>query len=107
MQKNTFLQKPNEIEFIRAPIVEQKTCQSYIDNVNKLVQDQQEGRLFAVVHLMGKQYKITAGDIIVIEGYWPPTIGDKIRLEKVMEIGNEGFRVEQNDRGKNVWLDKY
>lgn len=85
MQKNTFLQKPENVEFTKAPIVEQKTCQSYINNVNKLVQDQQEGRLFAVIHVMGKQYKITAGDIIVIEGYWPPTTSDRIRMEKVIE----------------------
>lgn len=42
-----------------------------------------EGRLFAVIQVMGKQYKVTAGDILVFEGYWAPTIGDKIRMEKV------------------------
>lgn len=69
MQKNTFLQNPSKVEFVKTPIVEQKTCQSIINNVNKLVRDQAEGRLFAVVHLCGKQYKVTAGDIVVIEGY--------------------------------------
>lgn len=84
--RNTFLQKPNSIEFIKTPIVEQKTCQSVINNVNKTVQEQNEGRLFAVIQVMGKQYKVTAGDIIVLEGYWAPTIGDKLRMEKVCQI---------------------
>jgi large subunit ribosomal protein L21 len=73
------------VEFLKTPTVEQKTCQSFINNVNKLVKEQAEGRLFAVIHLCGKQYKVTAGDILVIEGYWPPTIGDKLRLEKVKQ----------------------
>lgn len=84
VQAKTLLQSPSKVEFLKSPIVEQKTCQSIINNVNKLVKSQEEGRLFAVVHLCGKQYKVTAGDIVVIEGYWPPTIGDKIRLEKVV-----------------------
>lgn len=81
--RNTFLQKPKEIEFIKSPIIEQKSCGSIVNNVNQLVQKQAEGRLFAVVQIMGKQYKVTGGDIIILEGYWAPTIGDKIRMEKV------------------------
>lgn len=59
--------------------------------MNKLVIGQSEGRLFAIVHLCGKQFKVTAGDLIVIEGYWAPTIGDKIRLEKVLVVGGNEF----------------
>lgn len=51
--------------------------------MNNQIAQQNEGRLFAVVHLVGKQFKITTGDIIIVEGYWPPNIGDKIRLDKV------------------------
>lgn len=83
MQKNTFFENANKVEFLKSPIVEKKTCASVIGNVNNIVNRQGEGRLFAVVHLCGKQYKVTAGDIVVIEGYWAPTIGDNIRLEKV------------------------
>lgn len=96
MQKNTFLQNPSKVEFVKTPIVEQKTCQSIINNVNKLVRDQAEGRLFAVVHLCGKQYKVTAGDIVVIEGYWPPTTGDKIRLEKVKPHNTSNQSIKPN-----------
>lgn len=84
--KKSFFEEANKIEFLKKPNVAQNTCQNVIENVNKLVSQQAEGRLFAVVHLCGKQYKITAGDIVVIEGYWPPTSGDQIRLEKVNEM---------------------
>ena len=41
------------------------------------------GRLFAVVHINMEQRKITTEDILVINGFFPPQIGDRIRLEKV------------------------
>lgn len=42
------------------------------------------GRLFAVVHIKGSQYKITEGDILVIGNYHlEADIGEKIRLNKV------------------------
>ncbi|XP_011180571.1 39S ribosomal protein L21, mitochondrial [Zeugodacus cucurbitae] len=71
--------------------LEQKECQDVFDKVDKQIAERQEGRLFAIVHLCGKQFKITAGDIILVEGYWPPTIGDEIRLEKVLLAGAKDF----------------
>lgn len=59
----------------------------------KLVDDKSEGRLFANVQLCGKQFKVTAGDLIVIQGYWAPTIGDEIRLEKVLIAGGDKFTI--------------
>jgi large subunit ribosomal protein L21 len=56
-----------------------------ITKVNKQLQQQREGRLFAVVHVCGKQFKVTTEDIIIIEGNWAPQIGDKLKLEKVEE----------------------
>jgi large subunit ribosomal protein L21 len=53
--------------------------------VNEQLQQQREGRLFAVVHICGKQFKVTTEDIIIIEGHWAPQIGDKLKLEKVGE----------------------
>lgn len=55
-----------------------------------LVNDQlakgEEGRLFAVIHVAGKQFVVTQEDIIIIHGPWPPSIGDQIKLEKVRYI---------------------
>ncbi|KAK9496632.1 hypothetical protein O3M35_013113 [Rhynocoris fuscipes] len=62
-----------------------------IAQVNELVAQGKEGRLFAVVHLCGKQFKVTAEDVIIVEGYWPPKNGDEIKLEKVLLVGGRDF----------------
>ncbi|XP_055855126.1 39S ribosomal protein L21, mitochondrial [Episyrphus balteatus] len=72
-----------------------KTAQDY-QNIFRKVNDnlsspESHGRLFAVVHLCGKQFKVTSGDIIVVEGYWPPTVSDRIHLEKVLLVGGNNF----------------
>lgn len=50
-----------------------------------------ENRLFAVVHLCGKQFKVTDNDLILVDGYWPPNVGDRIRLQKVLLAGGRDF----------------
>ncbi|XP_055694547.1 39S ribosomal protein L21, mitochondrial [Lutzomyia longipalpis] len=65
--------------------------QKIIDRVNQQVISREEGRLFAVVHLCGKQFKVTSGDIIVVEGEWPPDAGDRVRLDKVLIVGGKDF----------------
>ncbi|XP_055703676.1 39S ribosomal protein L21, mitochondrial [Phlebotomus papatasi] len=65
--------------------------QKTIERVNQQLAAKEEGRLFAVVHLCGKQFKVTSGDIIVVEGGWPPDAGDKIRLDKVLAAGGKDF----------------
>ncbi|XP_049292006.1 39S ribosomal protein L21, mitochondrial [Anopheles funestus] len=67
------------------------TDKNTVDTVNKQVENGSEGRLFAVVQLCGKQFKITSGDIIVVEGYWPPENGDRLRLDKVLLAGSKDF----------------
>lgn len=52
--------------------------------MNTLIADGKQGRLFAIIHVAGKQFKVTDGDVIIIEGYWPPNVGDKISLDKVL-----------------------
>ncbi|KAH8373478.1 hypothetical protein KR009_010574 [Drosophila setifemur] len=68
-----------------------KEGQSICERINQQVAKSEQGRLFAVVHLCGKQFKITPGDIILVEGYWPPTIGDEISLDKVLLAGAKDF----------------
>lgn len=70
---------------------EQKKCSEVFSKINQQLAKKEEGRMFAVVHLCGKQFKITAGDIILVEGYWPPDVGDQIRLEKVLLAGAKDF----------------
>uniref|UniRef100_A0A1I8MYR3 Large ribosomal subunit protein bL21m n=1 Tax=Musca domestica TaxID=7370 RepID=A0A1I8MYR3_MUSDO len=85
------LELPTTADLQEVSKEEQKECQKIFDKVNQQLAKKEEGRLFAVVHLCGKQFKITPGDIILVEGYWPPTIGDEIRLEKVMLAGAKDF----------------
>lgn len=54
------------------------------DDCNKIVQDPRSSRLFAVVMIGGSQFKITTEDVIMVKNHFYPTIGDRIRLEKVL-----------------------
>lgn len=55
--------------------------------------ERKQGRLFAVVHVAGKQVKVTEGDVVIVEGYWPPNAGDKISLDKVLLVGASDFTI--------------
>nr|BAN20883.1 mitochondrial ribosomal protein L21 [Riptortus pedestris] len=70
---------------------ELKITRDTISCVNEHIKNGKEGRLFAVVHVCGKQFKITPEDIIIVEGYWPPRNGDEIKLEKVLLVGGLNF----------------
>ncbi|XP_071452718.1 large ribosomal subunit protein bL21m [Hetaerina americana] len=60
-------------------------------NVNKQLKENSQGRLFAVIQLCGKQFKVTTEDLIIVEGYWDPQAGDKIKMEKVLLVGSSDF----------------
>ncbi|XP_046329525.2 39S ribosomal protein L21, mitochondrial-like [Haliotis rufescens] len=62
-----------------------------ISNIESKLGSADLGRLFAVVHVGGKQRKVTSEDIIIVEHNFPPTVGDKIRLEKVLMVGSKDF----------------
>jgi large subunit ribosomal protein L21 len=61
------------------------------NEINKQIAMNRIGRMFAVVQVCGKQFKVTENDIIIIEGYWPPNIGDRLKLEKVLLVGSTDF----------------
>lgn len=67
-----------------------ETTKDIIATCNKLATEQ-VSRNFAIVHLLGKQWRVTDGDLLVVEGYWPPNIGDEIRLDKVLLAGTKDF----------------
>ncbi|KAL2748330.1 hypothetical protein V1477_003615 [Vespula maculifrons] len=69
----------------------EKLMKDVIKEINKQIATDRVGRLFAIVHICGKQFKITENDIIIMQGYWPPTIGDKLKLEKVLLVGGTDF----------------
>lgn len=44
------------------------------------------GRLFAVVHIQGKQRKLTTNDLVLMKYHLEAEVGEKIVLNKVREI---------------------
>ncbi|CAD6188492.1 unnamed protein product [Caenorhabditis auriculariae] len=50
-------------------------------------------KLFAVVYVNGRQWKVTDGDLISLEGNLPLAIGDEINLEKVLMVGGANFSI--------------
>uniref|UniRef100_A0A336L989 Large ribosomal subunit protein bL21m n=1 Tax=Culicoides sonorensis TaxID=179676 RepID=A0A336L989_CULSO len=75
---------------VSSPKVQAKPSK-ILNEIKKHVSQKDTGRLFAIVHLCGKQFKVTDGDIVIVDGYWPPTIGDKIRIDKVLLAGSRDF----------------
>lgn len=61
------------------------------NEINNQIAMDRTGRMFAVVQVCGKQFKVTENDIIIIEGFWPPNIGDRLKLEKVLLVGSTDF----------------
>ncbi|XP_029988806.1 large ribosomal subunit protein bL21m [Sphaeramia orbicularis] len=62
-----------------------------VGTVNRLVAQQNFGRLFAVVHFAGRQWKVTDEDLILVENHIEAECGDRIRMEKVLLIGAQDF----------------
>ncbi|XP_058788757.1 large ribosomal subunit protein bL21m isoform X2 [Phymastichus coffea] len=78
-------------EVQKSTIEEEKLVEDVSKAINEQVAEDKTGRLFAIVHLAGKQFKITESDILVIKGYWAPNPGDQIKLEKVLLVGGTDF----------------
>lgn len=62
-----------------------------ISKVNNQIVKGSHGRLFAVVYIHGHQHLVTQEDLLIVQGVFPPSIGDVIRLEKVLCVGGQDF----------------
>lgn len=62
-----------------------------ISKINSQISNTMHGRLFAVIHIGGKQVRVTDGDLVMVEGVSPTNVGDIIRLEKVLLVGSKDF----------------
>ncbi|XP_032675252.1 39S ribosomal protein L21, mitochondrial [Odontomachus brunneus] len=69
----------------------EQICTDVTNEINNQIVMNRTGRLFAVVQICGKQFKVTENDIIIIEGFWPPNIGEHLKLEKVLLVGSTDF----------------
>ncbi|XP_048042102.1 39S ribosomal protein L21, mitochondrial [Megalobrama amblycephala] len=73
------------------PEEEGKKHQVIVQKVKSLIEKGEYGRLFAVVHFAGRQWKVTNEDLILIENHIDAACGDRIRLEKVLLVGGNDF----------------
>ncbi|ELK13240.1 39S ribosomal protein L21, mitochondrial, partial [Pteropus alecto] len=73
------------------PAEETRHHAEVVQKVNELIATGQHGRLFAVVHFAGHQWKVTAEDLILIENALDVACGERIRLEKVLLVGADDF----------------
>ncbi|CAK6975661.1 S ribosomal protein L21%2C mitochondrial [Scomber scombrus] len=62
-----------------------------VSTVNQIIHQQDFGRIFAVVHFSGRQWKVTTEDLILIENHIEADCGERIRMEKVLLVGGEDF----------------
>uniref|UniRef100_A0A131Z298 Large ribosomal subunit protein bL21m n=1 Tax=Rhipicephalus appendiculatus TaxID=34631 RepID=A0A131Z298_RHIAP len=62
-----------------------------LESVNAQIADDTTGRLFAIVYIHGKQFKVTPEDLVLVQADMPVDIGDSLRLEKVLLVGARDF----------------
>ena len=67
------------------------TSQAVFDNVNALITTNQLGQTFAVIHIYSQQHLVHLGDIITLNKAIPAEVGEKIKLERCLLVGNQNF----------------
>lgn len=88
----TSLSRPPWPEVVAVPEEEtRRRHAAVVSSVNQRIDRQDFGRLFAVVHFAGRQWKVTDEDLILIENHIEAECGDRIRMEKVLLVGAQDF----------------
>lgn len=70
-------------KFVADTVHHDKEVQQLYNKFNDLAKDKVQNRLFAVIQIGNEQRKVTTEDIICKVDEFHPTIGDRIRFEKV------------------------
>jgi large subunit ribosomal protein L21 len=50
-------------------------------------------RLFAVIHMFGKQRLVTNGDLIMVDQHLPLECGEKLLINKCLVLGGKDFSI--------------
>ncbi|XP_077428278.1 large ribosomal subunit protein bL21m [Vanacampus margaritifer] len=88
----TSLSRPPWPETRPVPEEEQRREHAALTSaVNRLIEQDDFGRLFAVVHVAGRQWKVTDEDLILLENHVQAACGERLRLEKVLLVGARDF----------------
>ncbi|KFM81359.1 39S ribosomal protein L21, mitochondrial, partial [Stegodyphus mimosarum] len=70
---------------------EEKISKEVISKINDQIKNKTHSRLFAVIQLCDRKFKITDEDIIAVGSFFRASVGDRIRLEKVLAVGSTDF----------------
>ncbi|XP_015786250.1 39S ribosomal protein L21, mitochondrial [Tetranychus urticae] len=70
-------------------IVESSNLKNFFNKVNTTIDATSRDRHFAVVYMYSKQKLVTEGDMFYLYKDVPANLGDKIKLEKIMLVGND------------------
>lgn len=62
---------------------------SAINKINSLA----PGRLFAVIHMFGRQKLITTGDLVMFDNHLPLECGQKLLFNKALVLGGKDFSI--------------
>ncbi|WKY01436.1 hypothetical protein Q1695_015437 [Nippostrongylus brasiliensis] len=76
----------------RAEVVDESVQKQVCSSISSEVSDPLN-RLFAVVYVNGRQWKVSQNDLIALRGSLPIAVGDKLKLEKVLMVGGSRFSV--------------
>lgn len=75
----------------KQPFSSQPSPQAVFDKVNSVIKSKDLGQTFAVVHIYGSEFLVHLGDIISIKKAISADVGEKIKLEKCLLLGNGEF----------------
>uniref|UniRef100_A0A0R3S0Z5 HIT-type domain-containing protein n=1 Tax=Elaeophora elaphi TaxID=1147741 RepID=A0A0R3S0Z5_9BILA len=91
MEKGSF-NNPRGIGFLNMTLINNLNISSKVV-VNAIEQEwrQKDARLFAVVYINKRQFKVSENDLIVLYDNVPLDVGDKIKLEKILAVGGKNF----------------
>ena len=59
--------------------------------MDSILQMASKQRLFAVVHMFGKQYLIKAGDLLMVNHHFPLECGQALKFNKCLVLGGKDF----------------
>ncbi|CAJ0598428.1 unnamed protein product [Cylicocyclus nassatus] len=76
----------------RAEIVDEGAQKQVCSTISSEVADPAV-RLFAVVYVNGRQWKVEQNDLIALRGSLPLAVGERIKLEKVLMVGGSNFSI--------------
>uniref|UniRef100_A0A915CTC4 Large ribosomal subunit protein bL21m n=1 Tax=Ditylenchus dipsaci TaxID=166011 RepID=A0A915CTC4_9BILA len=80
-------------EVVHPEMISSNQTQNWVtNNISEMASDP-TNRLFAVVYIHRKQFKVSQGDIIQLEQNICLDVGEKIKFSKVLFVGGENFSV--------------